>query len=146
MANLSIYDPFSTRLNTRLQRLFDQFGLSSPTFFDQDEALNVKLDVSEDDQNYVVHADLPGVKKEDIRVSVDGNQVSISAEIKREKEDKKDKNIIHSERYEGKMFRSFTLDSKVDEAKAEAKFTDGVLELTLPKQAGSVSSKQLTIK
>jgi len=146
MANLSIYDPFSTRLNTRLQRFFDQFGLTSPIFFDQDEALNVKLDVSEDDQNYFVHADLPGVKKDDIRVSVNGNQVSISAEVKREKEDKKDKNIVHCERYEGKVFRSFMLDSKVDEAKADAKFTDGVLELTLPKQAGSVSGKPLTIK
>ena len=149
MANLSIYDPFNTRLNNRLNQLFNRFGLTTPTLFDEEDSaqmLTMRLDVSEDDSNYVVRADLPGVQKEDIHVNLDENQVSISAEIKRQKEDEKDKNMICSERYEGKVFRSFTLDCKVDEAKAEAKFIDGVLKLTLPKRAGSKSSKLLTIQ
>lgn len=150
MSKLSIYDPFNTRLNARLNQLFNQLGLTSSRVFDDEDSavssLTMKIDVSEDENNYLVRADLPGVKKEDIRVHVDENQVSISAEIKRQQEDTKDKNVIRSERYEGKVFRSFTLDCKVDETKAEAKFTDGVLELTLPKRAGSNTSTQLTIQ
>ncbi|MET3108533.1 HSP20 family protein [Oxalobacteraceae bacterium GrIS 2.11] len=145
MANLSIYDPFSTRLN----RFFNHFALNNPSIFDEDDALksmNLKIDVSEDDKNYLVHADLPGVKKEDIRVNVDGNQISINAEVKNKKEEKLGKNVIHSERYEGKVFRSFTLDCAVDESKAVAKFTDGVLELTLPKQTGGNTSRQITVQ
>ncbi|MCD6026746.1 MAG: heat-shock protein Hsp20 [Solimicrobium sp.] len=149
MSNLSLYDPLYSRLNSRLSRIFNHLGLSNPAFFDDEgsiQPLTMKLDVSEDDSNYVVHADLPGVRKEDIHVSIDKNQVSISAEIKNEREDTKEKNVIHSERYQGKVFRSFALASDVDEARAEAKFSDGVLELTLPKQATSSTGKQLTIQ
>lgn len=144
MANVSIYDPFNTRLN----RIFNHFLWNNPALLDDQDvgqALKLKLDVSEDDKNYLVHADLPGVKKEDIRVSVEGNQVTISAEVNK-KEEKKDKNVIYSERYEGKVYRSFSLDCNVDESKAEAKYADGVLELTLPKKTGDNSSKQLTVQ
>lgn len=145
MANISIYDPFGTRLN----RIFNNFLWNNPALLEEPDGmqtLKLKLDVSEDDKNYLVHADMPGVKKEDIRVSVEGNQVSISAEVKSKKEETKDKNVIYSERYEGKVFRSFTLDCNVDESKAVAKYTDGVLELTLPKKTGNNSSKQLTVQ
>lgn len=148
MAKLSIYDPFNTRLSTRLNQLFNQLGLTNPRFFDEEDAaaLTMRIDVSEDDNNYLVRADLPGVKKDDIHVSIDENKVSISAEIKRQQEDTKDKNVIRSERYEGKIFRNFSLDCKIDENQAEAKFIDGVLELILPKRAGGKTSKQLTIQ
>ncbi|MDR3481148.1 MAG: Hsp20/alpha crystallin family protein [Burkholderiaceae bacterium] len=145
MANLSIYDPFNTRLN----RIFNHLLWNSPSLLDEQDptqALKLKLDVSEDEKNYTVHADLPGVKKEDIRVSVEGNQVTISAELNTRKEEKKDKNVIYSERYEGKVFRSFTLDRGVDESKAEAKYADGVLVLTLPKKTDGNNSKQLEVK
>lgn len=145
MANLSIYDPFNTRLN----RIFNHFLWNNPTLLDEQDgvqALKLKLDVSEDDKNYMVHADLPGVKKEDIRVSIDGNQVTISAELNCKKEEKKDKNVVYSERYEGKVFRSFSLDCNIDESKAEAKYSDGVLELTLPKKTGNNSCKQLAVQ
>jgi len=144
MANLSLYDPFSTRLN----KMFNHLLWNTPSLIGDQELqpLQLKIDVSEDDNNYSVRADIPGVKKEDIRVSVDGNQVSISAEAKSSKEEKKDKNLIYSERYEGKVFRSFTLDRDVDESKSQAKYSDGVLELTLPKKVASKNSKQLSVE
>ena len=72
--------------------------------------------------------------------------MTISAELNTRKEEKKDKNVIYSERYEGKVFRSFTLDRGVDESKAEAKYADGVLVLTLPKKTDGNNSKQLEVK
>lgn len=94
--------------------------------------------------SYLIHADLPGVKKEDIHVVVDGNQVSISAEVKQEKETKEGERVLRSERYFGKVSRSFQLGQEIDDGKAVAKFTDGVLELTLPKRT-ETTSKRLSI-
>ena len=139
MANVSVYDPFGPRFN----RLFANL-MARPMLFDEKDWMELKLDVTEDEKNYVVRADVPGVKKEDIKVDIDGNSVSISAEVKRDKEEKKGENVVYSERYEGKMFRSFTLDRDVDEKAAQAKYADGVLELTLPKKANG-SAKRLTI-
>jgi HSP20 family protein len=103
------------------------------------------MDVKEDDKAYTVHADIPGVKKEDIHVDIEGNQVSISAESRMEKEEKQGERVLRSERYVGKVARSFTLAHDVDEAKADARYSDGVLELTLPKKAAG-TTKKLTIK
>ena len=105
----------------------------------------IKLDVTEDDKAYRVKADLPGVKREDIDVKIDGNQVSLSAEVQREKEEKKGETVVHCERFYGKQFRSFTLGDEIDEKKAEAKFADGVLELVLPKTGAPVQHK-LTVQ
>ena len=107
--------------------------------------MQIKMDVKEDNNAYTVHADIPGVKKEDIQVSIEGNQVSISAETRAEKEEKKGEKVLRSERYFGKVARSFTLAHEVDEAKAQAKYSDGVLELTLPKKAAG-SAKKLAIQ
>lgn len=96
----------------------------------------IRLDVSENEHAYTVKADIPGVTKEDIKVSIDGNQVSIAAEIRPEKQEQ-GRNTLRSERYYGQMYRSFTLDSPVDEEKADARYENGVLELTLPKKAGA---------
>ena len=104
-------------------------------------ALDIAVDVTENENTYTVKAEIPGVKKEDISVSIDGNLVSISAEIKREKEEKKGDKVLREERYYGAMSRSFTLPTDVDQAKAEAQYTNGVLSLTLPKKAGSQSKK-----
>jgi HSP20 family protein len=93
----------------------------------------------------VVAADLPGVKKEDIQVAIDGAQVTLSAEVKREKEVAEGERVLHVERAYGKVSRSFTLPQELDEAKAEAKFRDGVLELTLPKKAAA-ARKAITIQ
>ena len=103
-------------------------------------APEIRLDLKETEAAYAVHAEIPGVKKEDIEVSIDGNVVSIRAEVKREKEDKGE-TMLRSERYYGAMTRSFTLATDVDEKTASAKYADGVLELTLPKKAGSSSRR-----
>lgn len=96
----------------------------------------IKLEVSEEDKSYLVKAEIPGVKKEDIYVAVDGKLVSISAEVKKEKEEKEGERVIRSERYYGKVSRSFSLDQEIDEGGAQARYTDGVLDLTLPKNPG----------
>jgi len=95
----------------------------------------MKVDVSEADNSYQVKAEIPGVKKDDIHISVDGNLVSISAEVKKEAEDKEGEKVIRSERYFGKVSRSFTLSSDVDADKVQAKYTDGLLNVTLPKKS-----------
>ena len=105
----------------------------------------LKLEVSEKNDAYLVSADLPGVKKEDIQVAIDGAQVTLSAEIKREKEVANGERVLHTERRFGKLSRSFSLPQELDEAKAEAKFRDGVLELTLPKKAAA-ARKSITIQ
>ncbi len=98
-------------------------------------APQMKLEVEEDDKSYTIHAEVPGAKKEDIKITVDGNQVTVSAEIKRESEKKEKGRVVHSERYYGNVYRSFALDTAVDEGKGAASYKDGVLELVLPKKS-----------
>jgi len=137
MTNITRFDPFKEM--TRFEPFRELEGFAAwprslrRLFEDVPTEPNIKLDVSEDDKAYMVKAELPGVKKEDIAVEVEGNQVSISAEVKRETEEKKDEKVVHSERYYGRQFRSFTLGREIDRNKVEAKFANGVLELTLPK-------------
>jgi HSP20 family protein len=100
----------------------------------------IKMDVKEDDAAYTIHAEIPGVKKDDINVNVDGDTVSISAEVCRES-GKEGEKWLHSERHYGKVYRSFTLGHDVDESGAKAKFDNGVLELTLPKKAVSATRR-----
>jgi HSP20 family protein len=95
MANLSLFDPMTTQMN----RLLQNFGFKPWQF--EEQRLQMKLDVSEDDKNYIVRADIPGVMKEDIKVDIDGNRIAISAEIKSFKEEKKNETVLHSERFEG---------------------------------------------
>jgi HSP20 family protein len=109
------------------------------------EARQFKIDVSEQNGEYKVLADLPGIKKEDIRVSVDGDVVSISAETRNEKQMKEGERVVHSERYFGKYSRSFRLGQDIDESAAQAKYADGVLELVLPKKSAP-ATRHLTIQ
>ena len=112
-------------------------GLMRPWRWEAAESPQIKLEVDENDKDYSVKAEIPGVKKEDITVDVNGNMVSISAEVKKEKEEKKEGRVLHSERSYGFVSRSFTLGTDVDQSKAVAKYEDGILSLTLPKKAGS---------
>lgn len=149
MANISRYDPFSmSRIDpfTDLDDFFKGFFVRPALMEGGAQApLQIKMDVKETDKAYTIHADIPGVKKEDIQVSVDGNQVSISAETRSEKEEKEGEKVLRSERHVGKVARSFTLPHEVDDAQCQAKYSDGVLELTLPKKA-AVSAKKLSIQ
>jgi HSP20 family protein len=144
MASITRYDPF----NDLVDDIFKGF-LVRPVAYDsgvRGEALpRVKVDVAEKNGAYKVTAELPGVKKEDINVSIDASQVTLTAEVKQEKEASQDERVLHTERVFGKVTRSFTLPQEVDEAKAEAKFRDGILELTLPKKAAA-QRKQISIQ
>lgn len=104
----------------------------------------IRVDVHEDEAAYTIKADIPGVKKDAIDVRVDGNVVTIGAEVKREHEEKKEGRVLRSERHVGYASRSFTLASDVDEGQADAKYVDGVLTLKLPKKA-KASSKRLSV-
>jgi len=108
-----------------------------PVRFEGRPEVQIKMDVSEDDKAYTIHAEIPGVKKEDIHVTIDGNQVAISAEVRNEKEVKEGEKVLRSERYYGKVSRVFTLGQDVDEAAAQAKYNNGVLELRLPKRVAA---------
>ncbi|HLF38542.1 MAG TPA: Hsp20/alpha crystallin family protein [Burkholderiales bacterium] len=137
MANITRYDPFND-LDDLFKGLFVR-----PMRFDLDVApqMRMKIDVTKTDDGYTVKADIPGVSKDDIQVSIDGNEVTISGEIKKESEQKKGEEVLRSERYYGKVSRSFTLPHDVDEAKVVAKYADGVLKLTLPMKSKSASKK-----
>ena len=104
-----------------------------------------RVDVSEDENSYTIRAEIPGVKKDDINISIDSDQVAISAEVKNEKEAKDGERVLRQERYYGKVHRAFQLGQTVDENVANAKYADGVLELTLPKKAAA-SAKRITIQ
>ena len=143
MANLTRFDPFTDLVDD----LFKGF-LVRPVAYDnaRSEALpRMKVDVAEKNGGYAVTAELPGVRKEDIEISIDGAQVTLAAEVKREKEASQEERVLHSERVYGKVSRSFTLPQELDETKAAAKFKDGVLELTLPKKAAT-QRKQISIQ
>jgi HSP20 family protein len=142
MANLVRRDPFA--IDDMFDDLFRGFFVR-PVRLEGQPEVQIKMDVKENDKAFTVHADIPGVKKEDIHVNIDGNVVSISAEVKKEKEEKEGEKVLRSERYYGKASRSFTLGQDIDEANAQAKYNDGVLELTLPKKAAG-SAKKLTVQ
>jgi len=139
-ANISRYDPFA---DSDLDDWFKGFFLR-PISLQGQPSLQMKIDVSENDKSYTVRADIPGVKKEDIAVNIDDNQVSISAEVKEEKEKKNGDRVVHKERYYGNVYRSFTLPQDVDEKAAQAHYEQGVLELILPKKPAG-KAKQLAI-
>ena len=136
MNHLTRLDPFDD--------LFRGFFVRPVDMSNQPQTPSIKMDVKEEANTYKVHAELPGVKKEDIHVTIDGGQVSISAEVKQEKEIKEGERVLRSERYFGKVSRAFQLAQDIDDGKAVAKFSDGVLELTLPKRAAG-TSKRLAI-
>ena len=140
MVNITRFSPTSNALDDLFRGFFMQ-----PVHFEGQPDVQIKMDVSEDDKAYKVHAEIPGVKKDDIHVSIEGNQVSISAEVKNEKEVKEGERLLRSERYYGSVSRAFSLAQDVDEGTAQAKYTDGVLELTLPKKVVA-SARKLVIQ
>jgi HSP20 family protein len=138
MANLvrSGSDPFDD--------FFRGFFVRPVEFGNQAETPSIRIDVKEQGDAYKVHAELPGIRKEDIHISIDGSVVSISAERKQEKEVKEGERVLRTERYFGKVSRSFQLGQDIDESRAGARFTDGVLDLTLPKKTAA-AAKRLAI-
>ena len=149
MMNVTRFDPRADAFGDLVDDLFKGFLVRPVTYGEgrevRDTLARVKVDVTEKNGAYLVHADLPGVRKEDIQLTIDGAQVTLATEIKREKDAAEGERLLHSERVFGKVSRSFTLPQEIDEAAAQAKFADGVLELTLPKKAAP-AKKQITIQ
>ncbi|QID18517.1 Hsp20/alpha crystallin family protein [Nitrogeniibacter mangrovi] len=137
MSNIIRRDPF--------EDLFRGFFVRPVEFGGNAEAPQMRVDVKENPDSYTVHAELPGVAKDDIHVHIDGPVLSISAERKESKEQKDGERVLRTERYYGKVSRSFQLGQDIDESRSSAKFTDGVLELQLPKKV-EVQAKRLTIE
>ncbi len=140
MQNLISYDP---RTDTSYDELFR--GFFKPVRMESAPApVTIKMDVTETENGYVVHCELPGVKKENIDVAIERNQVTVTAEVKREWEKKEGDRTLRSERYFGNIYRSFTLPVELDEAACEAKYNNGVLELRLVTKAAA-PGKRLAI-
>lgn len=141
MANIARFNPFDETIDD----LFRGFFVRPVSYENHPGAAQFRVDVSENDNAYTLRAEIPGVKKNDINVSIDGDTVAISAEVKSEKDVKDGERVLRSERYYGKVYRAFTLGQAVDESAASAKYADGVLELTLPKKA-AVQAKRISIQ
>ena len=133
--HMTPFEPFADLMSFNPVRGFEdllrEFG--RPGQFRQ-EAPAIRLDVEETDDAYDISADIPGVGKDDIKVEIDGNRVVIAAERRQDTEEKRG-NTVRSERHWGRQYRSFTLQSPVDDTKAQARYENGVLKLHLPKKA-----------
>ncbi len=139
MTRLSLYDPFAEVFPELFRGIMTPVaGASRP------QTVDIKIDVTERNGEYKVMAEMPGVRKEDIQVQIDGNRVAISAEVKQESEHKEGERVLRTERYYGAVARSFQLSSELDDEKAEAKFENGVLTLTLPKKSAP-AARRVTI-
>ncbi len=141
MQNLISYDP---RTETGLDELFRGFfkpvrveGAPVPAM--------IKMDVTETDNGYLIHSEMPGVKKEDIDVAIDGNQVTITAEVKQEWEKKEGDKVLRNERYFGNIYRSFTLPAELDQSACKAAYENGILELRLARKSAA-PGKRLAIR
>ena len=134
-----------TRFNP-LEDAFDNLLRGLPVWLPNAERraaapMQFRMDVTENDKEYQVLADLPGAKKEDISITINGNEVAVSAEVNHEKIVKNDETVLRAERYYGTIQRAFSLGQEVDEATAQAKFNDSVLELTLPKKTVAAAKR-----
>lgn len=149
MANISRFDPF--RELARFEPLgdmddwFRKMTLRPLLREGMEIEPQIKMDVKEADGKYLINAEMPGVKKDDIHVTIEGNRVSISAEVKKEKEEREGARVIRSERSYGMASRVFTLADEVDQSQVLAKYNNGVLELMLPKKVGASSRKEIPI-
>lgn len=126
-----------------IEDFFREFAMA-PALRGLEQGTRMRVDVEENDQAYIMRAEVPGTKKEDIQISIDGNRVSIRANIAEEKTDQ-NANMIRSERVFGEEFRTFSLPQEVDDSKAEAKYENGILTLTLPKKSGT-GGRKLTVQ
>jgi len=141
MSALTRFDP--------MDDFFPEFfrRLARPLAFDAELPAEIRVDVSENDKEFLVSAELPGARRDDIRVEIDGNLVTITAEARKDVEDQHAEGgrALLRETWRGRTTRTFTLSQDVDDQAASARLEDGVLRLTLPKRAGT-SSKQLAIQ
>ena len=127
---------------TRMERIDEMFPdffrrLARPLRTMEGEPGEIRVDITENDKGYEVRAEMPGVKKEDIRITVNGNFVSIATEVKKEKEEKEGGRVLVKETYVGSASRGFSLAHEIDPKDVVAKLEDGMLKLSLPKRDGA---------
>ena len=148
MSNITRFDPFAelSRLDPfmDIDDVFNRYMMRPVLRGGMELQPQIRMDVKEVDGEYRINAEIPGVKKEDIHVTVEGKRVSISAEVKQEKEVKEGEQLIRCERSYGMASRSFNLAEEVDQSKVQAKYNNGILELTLPKKPGA-ARKEISI-
>lgn len=150
MKTLTRYEPLRemTTLNRAMDRMFDRFMDESlfdmPTLWQRSDSNTLALDLMEQDEQYIVKASVPGVKPEDIEITVDDGLLTVKGEIKENKETDED-NYHLRERYTGSFMRRITLPNNIDADKIEATNENGVLTLVLPK-AESVKPKRIQVK
>jgi HSP20 family protein len=139
MTALQVYGPFADAGFEDLVR-----GFFKPLRETRAAVAPIKVDVVEKPEAFVVRAEVPGVNKDDIQVTIEGDQLTIAAQIKRESEAKEGERVLRSERYVGSVYRSFVLPVEIDESTSQAKYENGVLELTLTKKPAA--ARKLTIQ
>lgn len=137
-----IDDQFGRLVENMFENMFTPFVQGGALSQWQGEnAISPRLNVSETDQAFEVQAEMPGVKKEDVKVAIDHARVTIEGEAKRETERREGENILYTERSASRFVRSFTLPSDVDESGAQARMENGVLTMTLPKKQGNGATR-----
>lgn len=146
----SLYRPIEDQFGRLVESMFEDFFSPSTTFSPlsrsgADDIMSPRLNVVETDKTFEVEAELPGVKKEDIKVAIDNRRVTIEGEAKRETAEKEGEHVVYAERSSRKYARSFTLPTDVDDAASNAKLENGILMLTLPKK-DLTQVKKLTIQ
>ena len=137
LKTMARFDPF-----TEFDDTFRAFGMQPWTrTMPMEEAPEIRMDVEDREKGYRIVAEIPGVKKEDIAISVEHGTVSISAEFKREVLPKEGDKVLYGERSFGKAYRSFSLPVEVDADAAKAKFENGLLTLDLPKKPNGLTRR-----
>ena len=135
----------TTPFNSLLDNILEEFLTPQKSSAREEGNYSPRIEVKENDQGYVVEADLPGVTKDNLKVSVEGQRITIEAQVRRASESKEGENIIHSERVARKYTRSFEVAHDVDDSLTVAKLEHGVLTLNLPKKQAS-QSRLITIQ
>lgn len=141
----------------RPRAMEDQFGRLVESMFDEmfapfthsgalaqwagETTLSPRITVSESDKAFEVQAELPGVNKEDVKVAIEHQRVTIEAESRREREQREGENLLYTERSASKFMRSFMLPAEVDEASSQARMENGILTLSLPKKQGNAATR-----
>jgi HSP20 family protein len=133
-------DGFGRLVESMFEDFFAPLALGASRRLDEGAGIP-RLDMTESDQAYEVQAEMPGVEKEDLKVAIDHQRVTIEGECRKANERREGENVVYSERSARKFMRSFTLPSEVDDAAAQAKLENGVLHLTLPKKQGSAARR-----
>ncbi|HEU4376738.1 MAG TPA: Hsp20/alpha crystallin family protein [Telluria sp.] len=149
---LSVYRPsaIEDQFGRMVESMFEDFfapvaQAAALSRWPEESVSSPRLNVTENEQSFQVQAEMPGVKKEDVKVAIDRQRVTIEAETKQEQQQREGENLVYAERTARKFMRSFMLPTEVDDAGADARLEDGILTLTLPKKQAS-AAKRLTIQ